>query len=78
MRFFVEVNSNFTSTFFSDHGRLVVAETNFKFIASGTNILHITFLARDQVNDIFRFTTENLSNRISPASTSTSKTIAFP
>ena len=28
MRFFVEMNSNFTSTFFSDHGRLVVAETN--------------------------------------------------
>ena len=79
MRFFVEMDGNFTSTFFSDHRRLVVAETNFKFIASGTNILHITFLARDQVNDNVRFATKNLSNRISPASASASvsKTIAF-
>ena len=77
MRFFVKMNSNFTSTFLRDHGRLVVAETNFKFIASGTNILDIAFLARDQVNDIFRLTTKNLSNRISPASASTSETITF-
>jgi len=28
MRFFVKMNVNFTSTFFSDHRRLVVAETN--------------------------------------------------
>ena len=77
MRLFVEMDSNFTSTFFSDHRRLVVTETNFKFIASGTNTLQITILARDQVNDIFRFTTKNLSNRISPASTSASRTIAF-
>ena len=81
MRFFVEMDGNFTSTFFSDHRRLVVAETNFKFIASGTNKLHITFLARDQVNDNVRFATKNLSNRISPASASASasvsKTIAF-
>ena len=77
MRFFVKMNSNFTSTFLHDHGRLVVAEMNFKFIASGTNILDIAFLARDQVNDIFRLTTKNLSNTISPASASTSETITF-
>ena len=77
MRFFVEMNSNFTSAFFSDHGRLVVARTNFKFITSGTNILHLTFLTRNQVNDIFRFTTKNLSNRIRPVSAGTSKTITF-
>ena len=31
----------------ADLTQLVVAKTNFKFIASGTNILHIKFLARD-------------------------------
>ena len=44
MRFFVEMNSNFTSAFFSDHGRLVVAKTNFKFITSGIYIyIYIVF-----------------------------------
>jgi len=77
MRLFVKMNSNFTSTFFGDHRRLVVAETNFKFVTCGTNILHIAFLARNQVDDIFRFTIKNLRNRIRPASTSASKAIRF-
>ena len=56
MRFFVKMNGNFTSTFFSNHGRLVVAKANFKFITSRTNILHVALLTRNQVDDIFGFT----------------------
>ena len=41
---------------FSDHRRLVLAETNFKSITCGRNILHIAFLARNQIEDIFRLT----------------------
>ena len=41
MRFFVKMNSNFTSMFFRDHGRIVVAETNFKIIASVFNLLKL-------------------------------------
>ena len=59
MRLFVKMNSNFTSTFFGDHRGLVVVETNFKFVTCRANILHITFLAHNQVNDIFRFTVKN-------------------
>ena len=77
MRFFVKMTGNFTSTFFGDHRRLVVAETNFKFITSGNNILHIAFLTRNQVDDIFRLTTKNLRNRIRPASASVRKAISF-
>ena len=77
MRFFVKMNGNFTSTFFSDHGRLVVAKANFKFITSGTNILHVALLTRNQVDDILRFTVKNLRNRIRSASAGTSKTITF-
>ena len=68
----MKMNSNFTSTFFGDRRRLVVAETNFKFVTCGPNILHIAFLKRNQVDDIFRFTIKNLRNRIRPASTSAS------
>ena len=68
MRFFVKMSSNFTSKFFSDHRGLVIAETNFKFISCGTDILRIAFLARNQVDDIFRFATTTLRNRIRPAS----------
>lgn len=75
MRFFVEVNGNFTRTFVSDHRRLVVAKTNFKFISCGTDILHIALLTCNQVNNIFGPTTENLLNRIRPASSSASKAI---
>ena len=32
----IKMNGNFTSTFFSDHGRLVVAKANFKFIVEPT------------------------------------------
>ena len=76
MRLFVKVNGNFTTTFFSDHRRLVVAETNFEFISCGTNILHIALHACNQVNNIFGPTTENLRNRIRPASSSASKAIS--
>ena len=52
MRFFVKLNGNFTSTFFSDHGRLVVVKANFKIITSRTNILHVALLTCNQVDDI--------------------------
>ena len=55
----------------------MVAETNFKFVTCGTNILLIAFLARNQVDDIFRLKIKNLRNRIRPASTSASKAIGF-
>jgi len=47
------MNSNFTSTVFGDHRRLVVAETKFKFVTCGSNILHIAFLARNQPREAF-------------------------
>ena len=75
MRFFLKMATS-QSTFFGDHRRLVVAETNFKFMTSGTNILHIAFLSRNQVDDIFRFTTKNLRNRIRPASAGARKAIS--
>ena len=43
-------SSNFTSAFFSNNERFVVTETNFKLITCGTTILHITFLACNQVD----------------------------
>ena len=49
----------------------MVAETNFKFVTCGTNILHIAFL------DTFRFTTKNLRNKKRPARTNASKAISF-
>ena len=77
MRFFVKLNGNFTSTFFSDHGRLVVVKANFKIITSRTNILHVALLTCNQVDDIFRFTAKNLRNRIRSASAGASKIITF-
>ena len=50
-------------------------EANFKFITSRTNILHVALLARNQVDDIFRFTIMNLRNKIGSASVSASETI---
>jgi len=74
---FVGMNGGLTGAFFGGHGGLVVAETSFGFVACGPNMLRIAFLARSQVNDIFRFTIKNLRNRIHPASTSASKAIRF-
>ena len=73
------MNGNFTNTFFSDHTRLVVAKTNFEFITCGTNIQHIAFPEPSRIkdDDIFRFTTENLRDRILSASASASKAISF-
>ena len=79
-RFFVKMNGNFTNTFFSDHTRFVVAKTNFEFITCGTNIQHIAFPEPSRIkDDIFRFTTENLRDRIlsASASASASKAISF-
>ena len=39
--------------------------------------MHIAFLTRNQVNDIFRFTTKNLRNKIRSASASARKAISF-
>ena len=65
MSLFVKIDSacNFTrGLLYRRHSRLVVAESDLEFVGCGTNILNFTFITSDQINYIFRFTVNMLSN----------------
>ena len=53
----------------------MVPKSDFKLIGCRTNILDITFVASDQIDNVLRFTMELLSDRIAPACSSARKII---
>ena len=56
------MNSCFTGLLVCEHRGFVVAKSNFKFIAGGTNILYIALVASNKINNVLRFTCDILSN----------------